>query len=136
MKTFILITINIMLAVIFSAIYIYQHKLYWSSDEELIRYAKNKFDVDIEVIENRGALDPINGGVAEVKTIDGDNLHFDIYMNMFGIVSGNSYQVAKNLRTHNQTLDNLEFIQQLKETGIPVSIAPHPARIMPPEAYK
>lgn len=134
-KLLIIIIISI-IAIIFSATYIYKYKIYRSSDEDLIRYAQHKYQIDIEVIDNRGAFDIVDGGIAEVKTIDDNELHFDIYMNMFGFVNSDSYQLAKDLQTHNQQLKKLEPVKSFEEADISMAILPHPEAMMPPESYK
>ncbi|QTD40863.1 hypothetical protein [Sporosarcina sp. Te-1] len=69
------------------------------ADEDLIRYAEKTYGIEVEVVDNPGRESSSFGGMifeeATVRTLDADQVTFEITINVFGHISGDTYEEAK-----------------------------------------
>ncbi|GKV57328.1 hypothetical protein NCCP2222_32750 [Sporosarcina sp. NCCP-2222] len=69
------------------------------ADEDLIRYAEKTHGIEVKVVDNPGREPASFGGLifenATVRTLDAEQVTFEITINVFGHISGDNYVEAK-----------------------------------------
>lgn len=85
------------------------------SDEDIVKYVKEKHGLDVRVIENTGPkhLKTGSDGVATVVTTDG-SIEFSVFINSFGRISDDNYEYIIALPEIEQLIN--EDIEELTST--------------------
>ena len=91
------------------------------SNDDLIKYVEEKYDVPIEVVSNKGRIPSSFGGLefseAHVRTIEKEPIDFVIHINVAGHISKDNYQKQKNRFDLNETRENSTTLNELKAYG-------------------
>ncbi|WP_342515129.1 hypothetical protein MKY34_10600 [Sporosarcina sp. FSL K6-1522] len=91
------------------------------SNDDLIAYVEEKYDVPIEVISNDGRIPSSFGGLkmsdAYVRTLDENRISFDIQIDVFGHISGDNYEKQKQRFDLNNESGNLLVLKEIKDFG-------------------
>ncbi|WP_397536525.1 hypothetical protein [Rummeliibacillus pycnus] len=91
-----------------------------SSDRELIHYVKDRYGVNVEIVSNTGRI-PGSGGLmfedARVRTLDKDQLEFDIHINLTNMITGDTYKQVKKKHDLYEKYRSSDIFQKLKTIG-------------------
>lgn len=90
------------------------------SDKELIHYVKEKHGVNVEIISNPGKVPGSAGLIVEdahVRTLDKDQLEFDIHISFISMITGDTYKQVKRKHDLNDKYRSSDIFKKLKSIG-------------------
>ena len=90
------------------------------SNEDIMEYVDDQYDIEVAVLSNPGR-DAGSKGLkvndARVQTLDEDKLEFDIHINTFGMITGDTYEIVKMKHDLNKQYRGAQLFKQLSALG-------------------
>lgn len=89
------------------------------SNEDIIKYMKDKHNIEVRVIDNKGPKNIKTGdkGGAVVETNNENKVKFDVFINSFGAISGDNYEYNKAVKMLDHHFQQSDDLKQLQKNG-------------------
>lgn len=90
------------------------------SNEDIVEYVDEQYGIEVAVLSNPGRNAGSKGlkvSNARVQTLDEDKLEFDIHINTFGMITGDTYEIVKMKHDLNKHYHGSHVFQLLSALG-------------------